>query len=318
MNIKNLLLISFISVTALEANAGEKAYVANEVSGNVSIIDLAKGAVEKVVPEEGTFGKKIQKVIVDNQGKYLYVADAKGNAVVVYDLAANAIKARLAVGESPEGMDISPVGDELAVCLEEEHAVAFVNLNTLKIDHKIKTSGRNPEHCLYSPDKKFLFASNEETNDVDVIDLTNKKSIALIKTGGHPRGMGFLKDGKTLYVAKETANQVDVIDASTKKIISTIPVGARSNGVAISPDSTKVYISNGGDGTVSVIETTSNKVVATISVGKRPWNMALSQDGSQLYVANGRSNDVSVIDTVKNFVIKTIPVGKLPWGVYIK
>ena len=101
MNIKNLLLISFISVTALEANAGEKAYVANEVSGNVSIIDLAKGAVEKVVPEEGTFGKKIQKVIVDNQGKYLYVADAKGNAVVVYDLAANTIKARLAVGESP-------------------------------------------------------------------------------------------------------------------------------------------------------------------------------------------------------------------------
>ena len=227
----------------------------------------------------------------------LYVVDAEHNKLVAIDPASDSVKHSVDIGEDAEGVRLSPKGDMLAVCAEGQHKVLLVNAKTFQIETRIPTQGHNPEHCEFAPDAALLLTSNEGSDNLDVIDLKQKKSIGVIATSGHPRGAAFVPGTTHVYVAQESANTVDVVDLPSRKKIASIPTALRTAGITVSHDGKRVYAANGGAGSVSVIDVASNKVIKEIPVGKRPWNMALTPDGKKLYVANGRSNSVSVIDT---------------------
>ncbi len=305
-------------LAAANVSAASKAYVGNQENGTISIIDTASDTVIKTVPEKGKIGEKIQAVVTDPAEKNAFVVDAKGNSLVVVDLNSGEIKQKIAVGASPEGASLSPDGKTVAVCVEDDNAVAFVDVATQKVTRKIKTQGQNPEHCVFTRDEKWLITSNENSNDIDVIDLAAGKSIAKIATAGHPRGVALVPGKHIAYVVQETTGGVDVVDLDAKKVLTSIATGTRPADVVASKDGKRMFVANGGDGTVVAIDVATNKIVATAKTGKRCWNMALTPDGSKLYTADGRSNAVSVIDTASFKTIKSVPVGGLPWGVFIR
>ena len=309
--------ILLAALCAAPARAAEFAYVGVQGSGAVAVIDVASDEVTRTLPDQGKIGTKVQAVVTDRAGKTAFVVDADSSTLITVDAASGQVKQRIDVGKSPEGASLSPSGKSVAVCVEDDNEVTFVDVATEKVTRKIKTQGKNPEHCVYSGDEKWLMTSNENTDDVDIIDLKAGRSVALVHTSGHPRGIAWLPNKPIAFVAQERAGGVDIIDVGKRAVIGTIHTGLRPADALAGLDGSHVFISNGGDGTVSVIDTATSKVVATIPVGKRPWNMALTHDGKKLYVANGRSNSVSVIDTAALAVIKEIPVGELPWGVSI-
>ena len=293
------------------------AYVANEHDGTVAVIDTATDDVLRTVVIHGNGGDKLQAALADRSEKTLFVVDALSSTLIVYDLAAGKVEQRIAVGKSPEGASLSPSGKQIAVCGEDDNIVNFIDVASRKVLRSIALQGKNPEHCEFSKDEHWLLTSNENSNDVDILDLTVGKSVALVHTAGHPRGIAILPDNKTAYVAQETSGGVDVIDIAAHTVTKSITTGLRPSGAIASPDGKRVYISNGGSATISVIDTAQNKVTGEVPVGKRAWNMALTHDGKKLYIANGRSDSVSVIDTVALKAIAEIPVGTLPWGVQI-
>ena len=312
--------IALALATALGASvvaAAPLAYVPNQKSGTISVIDTATDTVTKTLSGGGTLGKRLQAIDSDAKGKLLYVVDAEHNKLVAIDPATDAVKHSVEIGEDAEGVRLSPSGNEIAVCAEGQHKVLLVDPKTFEIQARIPTQGRNPEHCEFSADGALLTTSNEGSDNLDVIDIKQKKSVGTIATSGHPRGAAFIPGTSHLFVAQESANTVDVIDLAARKKIASIPTALRTAGITISGDGKRVYAANGGAGSVSVIDVATMKVVKEIPVGKRPWNMALTPDGKKLYVANGRSNSVSVIDTASLSVSKEIPVGELPWGVTI-
>jgi len=316
--LRNCLLLSATLAGAPSTSAANVyAFVGNQESGTVSIIDTVTDEVVRTLPEQGKLGAKIQAVVADRGGQTAFVVDAAGNALIALDIASGQIQQRIAVGGSPEGATLSPSGKTIAVCVEDDDTVAFVDVATRAVARKIATQGKNPEHCVFSADGRWLLTSNENSDDVDLIDLGAGRSVALIHTTGHPRGIAWLAHKPLAYIAQETANGADLIDTGKHTVIGSIPTGLRPADALASPDGRYVFISNGGDASVAAIATASNKVVANIAVGKRPWNMAMTADSKKLYVANGRSNSVSVIDAIALKPIKDIPVGALPWGVSI-
>jgi len=136
----------FASGSAL---AAPFAYVPNEKDGTISVIDTATDTVTGTLPAKGSLGKKIQGLMLDAKNENLFVVDASGGAVKVINLATRKVVKKIVVGESPEGISLSPDGKTLAVCMEEEHQVSLVNTETLKLTRKIKTQGKNPEHCVF-------------------------------------------------------------------------------------------------------------------------------------------------------------------------
>jgi len=304
-----------IAAAATAPSGTEVALVPNQEDGTLSVIDTASNAVLRTIPSDARIGAKIQAVAAS--AARTFVVDAAGNALLQVDAQSGRTLARIDVGHGPEGASMAPSGEFVAVCVEEDNAAVLVDARRARVVQRIATQGRNPEHCVFSTDSRLLMTSNENSDDVDVIDLAQHRSVARIPTAGHPRGIAWLPGNQFAYVAQETAGGVDVVDVRAGKVAQSIKTGLRPAGATASRDGKRVYVSNGGDGTVSVIDTAAGKVIATLKVGKRPWNMALTRNGAKLFVANGRSNSVSVIDTSALKVIAEIPVGRLPWGVTI-
>jgi len=150
--LKRTALLAALTVCGGQALAAPFAYVPNEKDGTISVIDTATDKVSHTLPGKGKLGDKLQAVGIDPSGKMLYVVVRDANAVAMIDLATREEKMRINVGDEPEGINISPDGKTLAACLEEENAISFVDLGTFKLMHTAKTQGRNPEHCVYSPD----------------------------------------------------------------------------------------------------------------------------------------------------------------------
>ncbi len=297
-------------------NAAPLAFVMNQGSSSVSVIDTATDQVVRTLQGEGKLGT-VNGAVANHAGTLLFIVDAKGGTVNVVDIATDKVRKQIAVGDGPEGIGISPSGNEIAACIEDDNRVTFIDAQKLTVTRRIATLGKNPEHCEFSSNGRWLLTSNENSDDIDIIDLRANKSVAVVKTSLHPRGIAFLPNRDVAYVAAEGANVVDILDVGKRKIVRSLTGQLRPAGAIASADGKLVYITNGGAGSVSVIDVASEKSIAEIQVGKRPWNSALTRDGKKLYVPNGRSNSVSVIDTAKRRVIKEIAVGKLPWGVIV-
>jgi YVTN family beta-propeller protein len=301
------------AVLAFSAAAAPFAYVPNEESGTISVIDTATDEVVKEIRA----GDKPRGLAVSRDGKKLYVSDQPHNSLVVIDLEKLEPVDSIYLENLRKGWYFSrwKVG---VAAVEVSNAIAFINTETNKKEFLVKVKGENPEHAVFSPDGKWVYSSAEEAHQIDVIDVKQRKQVSQIEVGKRPRGIAFTPDGKTAYTAAEFVSTIYALDVTKQTVSAVIPGGQFSNGVAVHPDGSRVFVSNGKDGTVSVIDIATNKIITTIAVGKRPWNMAMTPDGGKLYVANGRSDSVSVIDTATNTKIKDIAVGKRPWGVVIR
>ena len=135
-------------------------------------------------------------------------ADGQVDTVSVIDMEANPVRVidKVAVGDGPEGLAVSPTG-EIAVAMllkgnNMSKSTWFYNKNggvaVLKIDGKKVTKveevevGSLPEGAVFSPDGKYLYVGNYMSDDlsilkVDGVRVTNTGKT--IKLPGHPASM---------------------------------------------------------------------------------------------------------------------------------
>ena len=298
------------TLASFAAGAAPLAYVPNEGSSTVSVIDTASDAV---VGEIATGGKP-RGFVVGADGTTGFVAE-QPDLLGVVDVVGKRMIRSLAICASPDGLGISRNGLLVAVACQGSNQVVFFDVTSQTLAFAVPVRGKNPEHAEFAPDGRFVFVSAEDGQTVDVIDVTRRAQIAQIPVGARPRSIAFSPDSLRAFVAAEGSNELYVIDAVGFKVLARIKVGSDSNGVLMGPNGGRLYVSNGGDGTVSVIDIPTQLVLATIPVRQGPSNMAITPDGRKLYVACGRSGTVSVIDTESNTRLAEIAVGKLPWGV---
>ncbi|MBI5256043.1 MAG: YncE family protein [Burkholderiales bacterium] len=91
---------------------GSKAYVANTVSGTVSMIrtNLANGVVARPVPIK--VGTEPAALVLTPNGSKLYVANARSGSISVIDTATDAVvKTLFNIGTEPRGLAVSNNGD---------------------------------------------------------------------------------------------------------------------------------------------------------------------------------------------------------------
>ena len=199
-------LSKFLSACALAmalptaTSAAPFAYVPNEGSSSLSVIDTATDQVVAEIPT----GKKPRGTVISLDGRTAYVSDQPNNQLVMVDLVKRKQSGTIALGESPEGVGISPDGRWLAVAVEESNDVAFVDTRTNRKAFVVRVSGKNPEHAVFTPDGKYVFVSAEEGEAVNVIDFARRADVAQIPVGDRPRGIGFSPDSRMAYVAART------------------------------------------------------------------------------------------------------------------
>ena len=177
----------------------------------------------------------------------------------------------------------------------------------------------------------LVFVSNEDSENITIIDSGTDSVIATIPVGKRPRGIRLGPDGKSLFVAvsgspkagpevdesklpppDRAADGVAVIDVATLRLVKTLPSGNDPESFAISNDGKTVYVSNEDAGTVSVLDVESGKVTNTITVGEEPEGVTMRPDGKAVYVTSEGTGSVAVIDADQRKVVATIATGKRP------
>lgn len=142
----------------------------------------------------------------------------------------------------------------------------------------------------------FIFVSNEDSNDISVIDIATMEVIDTISVGKRPRGMKISHDGKYLYVAVS---------------------GSPKCPPWISDEECEKKITDKSEDGIAEIDISNLQLKRVLKAGSDPEQFDISRDGNLIFVANEDIGLLSVVDVRENNVIKDIAVGREPEGVRI-
>jgi YVTN family beta-propeller protein len=109
-----------------------------------------------------------------------------------------------------------------------------------------------------------------------VVDLLQRKQVALVPAGQGPHGITITPDGKKVYVSNRGGDTLTVIDTATRKVINNIPVGKGPGHImSIMKDGRPiVYVNSMGKHAVLVVDAESDELLDTIPIGSDPHQMA--------------------------------------------
>ncbi|MBV9272015.1 MAG: glycoside hydrolase family 92 protein, partial [Candidatus Eremiobacteraeota bacterium] len=177
--------------------------------------------------------------------------------------------------------------------------------------------GKSPGGLALSSDGMRLYTTNQNSNDVSVVDTQAQKTVATIAVGKVPAGIQLTHDGKHLWFANYGDGTLQSIDTATLHPNKPILVGPHLEGLTLSPDGTRAYVVVQGTNALAVVDLSSGEVLERVNVGRLPVGVAITHDGKTLYVGNSAGNDVTAIDTTTLRTLATIPVGKSPQGLTV-
>ncbi|MFI5053447.1 MAG: hypothetical protein ACHQDE_03720 [Acidimicrobiia bacterium] len=299
------------------------AYVANELSGTVTPIDLTTNTPGVPIP----VGKEPEEIAITPDGKTAYVANYSSGTVTPIDLATNTAGTAILVGAEPYGIRITPDGKTAyvtnvgyAVNSDYDHGyVTPIDLATKAAGTPI-TVGGDPFGIAITPDGKTAYVTNPQgwMTPIDVATNTAGARIALPHQGND--GIAITPDGKTAYVASNSnPGYVTPIDVATNTVGTPIAVGCNPVAIAITPSRPTAYVFvQCAGGYVAPIDVATNTVGAPITVGggaSGDDGIAITPDGKTAYVANGIA--VVPIDLATNTVGTPITVGEGPYNIAI-
>ncbi len=288
------------------AFAAPFAYIPNQGSDDVSVIDTAANVVVAVV----RVGSNPIGVAANSAGTIVYVANVGASTVSVIDTFSNTVLATVPVGSNPLGIAVNPAGTFVYVTNIDGGTVSVIDAASNAVVVTIPV-GAHPAGVAFNPAGTFAYVANT-IGTVSVIDAATNTVSAAIAVGSNPVGVAFNPAGTFAYVANGGDNSVSVIDTAARAVVATVPVGVSPIGVAFNPAGTFAYVANDVSDSVSVIDTATRTVVATVTVGTTPYGVAVNPAGTLVYVANVNSDNVSVIDAATNRVVATVATGGSP------
>jgi YVTN family beta-propeller protein len=172
----------------------------------------------------------------------------------------------------------------------------------------------------------LVYVTNEESNNVSVLNRKTGDIVAAVMVGKKPRGIAVSRSRERprVYVANSDSDSISVIDPTTNKVEVEIPIrfGRAPEGIAvvrISPDRELIFTANYASDNVSVIDAATYQEIDKINTGDGPVTITADppadllsgsrflnfedlnvlrnyrQSFFNVYVANKNSKDVSVI-----------------------
>jgi YVTN family beta-propeller protein len=302
------------------------AYVVNNNSNSVSVIDTASKIVTATIP----VGNGPVGIAFSPDGAKAYVTNDDDGTISVINTATNSVTATIPLTEEPVGPTfpaITPDGNTLYVPANGPTAgatVQVVSTATNTVTAVIPLGFFFAGAVAITPDGKRVYVQADDFSPqlgFAVIDTATNTLVApaILVSGdlATAPGIAVTPSGRTVYMAGGLTPVVNAISTANNNVIATIPIGDNPLGIAITPDSSHAYVADSNAGAVTVIDTASNTAVDTITPFFQPSAVAITPDGASVYIPNENTNSVSVIDTASNTIVATVPVGSNPRGLAI-
>ncbi len=303
----------------------QRAYIVSHDSDELTVIDLDKLEIIARV-KTGGLASHMAELSADF-GK-IYVNASDSDQTIVVDARTFEITGRLNVGHHPTHESLSRDGTTLAIMVEGDDSITFVDTAT---DTEIKRLGGffTPHFMRFAPDGRYAYVANINAHHISRVDLTTLEIDAHIPLDGFaappdvtlaPDEGGFgdvqiAADG-VLYAAHNATGRVLVYDTVTQTKLPEIVVGARPWIVFAEHPFAEVplrhLVPNFGDATITLIDgaASTRGVMASLPGDEEAYGVNFSSvTPERAFVMNRVREDIAVVDTDLGEIIQRIPVG---------
>ena len=292
--------------------------VANKGDETMGVIDPRAGEQVATVAEGGTTGHEIA---ASADGKTAFVPiygnsgvgkpGTDGRNMIAIDIASRKVVGNVDFGHGvrPHCAMFGPKDGLLYVTTELDKAIAIVDPRALKVVGSIPTGQAESHMLAISSDGKRGYTANVGPGTVSVLDMENRKTIAVIPVAGEVQRIALSADGKFAFTSDQTKPQLAVIDTAGKKVKTWIPLPAAGYGAAPTPDGRWLVVAVRTANQVAVVDLSVLKVTKLIDVPPAPQEVLLRPDGAIAYVSCDASHKVAAIRVADWTVEKLIDAG---------
>ena len=289
------------------ATLAQNAYITNNDSNSVSVINTATNTVIATIPiGYGPFG-----VSVTPDGGKVYIGSFGINTVGVIETATNTVIATIPSGPSA-GIAAGQDGRRVYAANFYDESLSVIDTKTNTVIATVPGVGVSPYGVVVANQKVYV-ANWTSPFTVTVVDAATNRVISTIPIASDTNapGLAASPDGRRVYVTNEIGDNVPVIDTDTDTVIATIPVPI-SVSAAVSPDGSKIYIPNRGNH-IAVVDTQTNNVIGSSDfINGGLFGVSVTPDGRGIYVANYAADLVTAVDAATGAITAMIPVGSNP------
>lgn len=295
---------------------GVVAYVTNEESGTLSVVDRAKDRVVSTIQ----VGRAPRGIVVEPDTRRAFVLNGGGDTVTVIDV--NTHRAihtfNLEIRSQAQELAISPQGQALYVANTALNSVSVLDTSSFGVTANVAV-GISPVSVAVDPRATRVLVANQGSNNLSVIDTFANRVVATLSVEPGPVHVAVDPNPNVdrAFVASPSSAFMSVLAASTGQVLRRLSVGPGV--VASIPDSipNRLLLVKGLQNRVAVFDMNLNVEIGGFPVGRGPYRIALDPDRDKLYVVNRGGDSVTVADRLSRRVEATIPVGKRPTAIAI-
>src|SRR4051794_32376239 len=190
-------------------------------------------------------------VALDTSGKYGYISDGGGNAVVVFDRNSLATVATIPAGTNPDGIIFEPATQTVWAFNGRSKDVTVIDAATRKPVATISLPGK-PEFPQVDGNGT-VFDNIEDKNEIVRLDAHARKLTAEWPAGcDSPSGLAFDIQGHRLFAVCD-GKKMAVVDSNSGKVMATPAIGDGPDAASYSPGKSVAFASC-GEGVVSVVD----------------------------------------------------------------
>jgi YVTN family beta-propeller protein len=190
-------------------------------------------------------------VALDSAGKFGYISDGGGDAVIVFDRSTLAKVATIPAGENPDSILFEPATQTVWAFNGRSRSVTVIDARTQKVAATLPLPGR-PEFAVADGDGA-VYDNLEDKNEIVRIDARSRTITATWPAGcDSPSGLAMDETGHRLFPVCD-GNKMAVIDARHGKLLANPSIGSGPDAAQWSAQHRLAFASS-GDGVLSIVD----------------------------------------------------------------
>ena len=244
----------------------QKLYAVDTPKGQVAVYAIDSGKEVALIESKGKESKHLRQAVVDEQHNKIYISAVGGNSRDGRPGPKSAIWVIDGATDQLESVILEPVPTAAGLALDADNQrlyvsdlsgnnIAEVDLATQEVVRTFASSAEsdaqeraNTINLEIDTKNGILFAINQKSGGVTLIDIKSGDIISTVKTGSGALSARLHPQSGDLYVANRGDGTVSIIDADNYFVSAHLASGTHPQTIAIDPKTGQVYVSNKSKG----------------------------------------------------------------------
>lgn len=212
-----------------------KLYFTAEMAKLVGRYDPSSNKVDWLL---GTGQNTTHMILFTKDGTAAFTSNIGSNTVTAVAMSKGWDETVIPVGKGPEGIDISPDGNEIWSASSRDGGISIIDPATKTVKQTFNIGTKRSNRVKFTPDGKHVLVSDMGGDELVIIDAGKREVVKRLKIGRQPEGILIVPaaqaggSGPRAYIATSGDNRMAILDLNTMAVTDHIETGNDPDGMA--------------------------------------------------------------------------------------